>query len=70
MVLKIIAVAGGGEPESELMSIPDYTGPVPRVGEYIYHRAGPNVMSVKTVTYAFANPDWSYAGEPVLEVHV
>ena len=38
--------------------ISDYDGPVPRVGEYIWHANGHNVMQVKTVTWGIIGPKY------------
>ena len=81
--MKLIIVEAPGN--TLVAEVDDYTGPVPRPGEYIAHPPLPgtpevpgaanNVMGVKTVTYGILTRperDGHFVGrpEPYVEIHV
>lgn len=80
--MKLIIVEAPGS--TLVAQVDDYTGPIPRPGEYIVHpplypeemQGMPNVMGVKTVTYGIIsrpqNGEDHFVGsaEPYVEIHV
>ena len=77
--MKLIIVEAPGS--TLVAEVDNYTGPIPRPGEYIVHPplhpdGMPNVMGVKTVTYGIlARPQHGesyFVGdpEPYVEIHV
>ena len=80
--MKLIIRESGGL----VAEVEDYTGPIPRPGEYIFHPPqgddghgdlsvhGTNVMTVKTVTYGIItrprNGEKHFVGRPVQVVEI
>lgn len=59
------------EQEGETVAeYPGYDGPIPRVGEYIYHHYGQNVMSVKVVTWRMFGRGYVPLSTPTVEITV
>jgi hypothetical protein len=59
------------EQDSETVAeVDNYAGPVPRVGEYIWHNNGRNVMQVKAVTWGIIGPRYEAQMSPHVTITV
>jgi hypothetical protein len=66
--IELRIVTGPGE--ELITTISNYQGPVPRKDEFLFHRAGPNVAMVKTVTYGLFDADWQPSRTPFVTIHI